>query len=52
MASTKYRGFGYEKISEGVWRITLPSKLKSQVEAADEDAVKAKIDEIAGEIDD
>lgn len=43
---TVYRGFGYRQMREGVWRITLPSRIKSEVQAADEDAVKAMIDEI------
>lgn len=42
---TTYRGWKYSVHAEGKWQLTLPSGLRSVVEAADEDALKALIDE-------
>jgi len=44
---TAYKGFQYEQLAAGSWRITLPSGLKKVVSATDENAVKAIIDSIA-----
>lgn len=43
---SEYRGFKYSLLSEGKWSLTLPSGIRSQVEAANEAALKAMIDDI------
>jgi hypothetical protein len=41
----EYRGWKYSPLGNGKWIVTLPSGMRSVVEAADEGALKANIDE-------
>jgi len=41
-----YRGFKYSQLAGGKWSLTMPSGLRSVIDAATEDQVKTIIDSI------
>lgn len=46
----EHQGIKYSETSPGKWRVSFPSGYKGTIEAADEDALKQKIDELRAQL--